>query len=105
MGMTTRVVNRRGDIRMVQPSLGDLELETLRFITENAPISVGDVAAQFGKPRGLARTTILTVMERMREKGYLAREPQEGVFRYSPRYPQSAVLKGLVRDFVRKTLG
>ena len=48
---------------MDKPPLGDQELETLRYISEHAPISVGEVAAGFGEPRGLARTTVLTVME------------------------------------------
>src|SRR5690242_21227792 len=90
---------------MEQPSLGDQELEVLRFVAEHAPISVGQVAERFGEPRGLARTTILTVMERLRKKGYLTRSKGERPFRYSPRAPQGEVLRGLVREFVEKTLG
>src|SRR5438552_9482466 len=90
---------------MEQPSLGDQELEVLRYVSEHAPISVGEVAERFGAPRGLARTTILTVMERLRKKGYLARTKGERPFRYSPRAPQAQVLQGLVREFVEKTLG
>ena len=48
---------------MERPSLGDQELELLRFVTEHAPISVGEAARQFGEPRQLARNTVLTVME------------------------------------------
>jgi predicted transcriptional regulator len=81
---------------MEKPSLGDQELEVLRFVAEHAPISVGEVAQQFGVPRGLARTTILTVMERLRRKGYLARS-KERPARYSPRLSQNEVLRGLVR--------
>jgi predicted transcriptional regulator len=88
---------------MEKPSLGDQELEVLRFVAEHAPISVGEVAQQFGVPRGLARTTILTVMERLRRKGYLARS-KERPARYSPRLSQNEVLRGLVRQFVEKTL-
>src|SRR5207249_331104 len=62
---------------MEQPSLGDQELEVLRFVAEHAPISVGEVAERFGEPRGLARTTILTVMERLRKKGFLTRSKAE----------------------------
>ena len=90
---------------MEQPSLGDQELEVLQFVADNAPISVGRVAEGFGEPRGLARTTILTVMERLRKKGFLTRSKGERPFRYSPRSPQREVLRGLVREFVEKTLG
>ena len=89
---------------MEKPGLGDQELEVLRFVAAHAPISVGEVAQQFGEPRGLARTTILTVMERLRKKGYLARSKQERPARYSPGVPMGEVMRGLVQEFVEKTL-
>ena len=90
---------------MDQPSLGSQELEVLRFVSDHAPVSVGEVAERFGAPRGLARTTILTVMERLRKKGFLTRSKGERPFRYSPRTDQGDVLRGLVRQFVRKRYG
>src|SRR5688500_589780 len=92
-----------GGCLMEKPPLGDQQLEVLRFVADHAPISVGEVAQQFGAPRGLARTTILTVMERLRRKGYLARS-KERPARYAPRVPQAEVMQGLVREFVEKTL-
>ncbi|HEV2950495.1 MAG TPA: extracellular solute-binding protein, partial [Actinomycetota bacterium] len=68
---------------------------------EHAPISVGEVAQQFGERQGLARTTILTMMERLRKKGYLTRT-RERPARYSPGVPQTEVMRGLVREFVEK---
>jgi predicted transcriptional regulator len=87
-----------------KPSLGEQELEVLRFIAARAPISAREVVEQFAEAHGLARTTVLTVMERLRKKGYLTRKRRAGVFQYSPRVPQSEVLQGLVRHFVEKTL-
>jgi predicted transcriptional regulator len=84
--------------------LGELQLEVLRFVSDHGPLSVGEVVAQFGEPRGLARTTILTVMERLREKGYLTRSKHEGVFRYAARVEKAEMLRGLVREFVEKAL-
>jgi predicted transcriptional regulator len=89
---------------MENPSLGEQELEVLRFIADRAPASAREVAEQFGEAKGLARTTVLTVMERLRKKGYLTRKRRQGVFHYSPRVPQSDVLQSLVRQFVEKTL-
>lgn len=88
-----------------KPSLGEQELETLRFVSEHSPISVGDVVLGFGKPRGLARTTILTVMERLRTKGYLSRRMVNGVYRYTAKVKQDDLMKGLVSDFVERSLG
>src|SRR5260370_36044832 len=89
---------------MEQPPLGDQELEVLRFVAERAPISVGQVAQQFGAPRGLARTTILAVMERLRNKGYLILSLGERPARCSPRLPQAEVIPGVVAEFRRKKL-
>jgi len=85
--------------------LGDQQLELLRFVSDNAPITVGEVARVYGTPRGLARTTVLTVMERLRTKGYLTRRKVEGIFHYSPRLEHGDLLKGLVGEFVQRSLG
>jgi predicted transcriptional regulator len=89
---------------MARAPLGELQLEVLRFVSDHGPLTVGEVVAQFGEPRGLARTTVLTVMERLREKGYLTRAKQAGVFRYGARVETAEVLRGLVREFVEKAL-
>lgn len=90
---------------METPHLGDQELEVLTYIAENAPIAAREVAEKFGEERKLARTTILTVIERLRKKGYLERVRTEGVYQYSPRVPQTEVVQGLVAQFVERTLG
>ena len=78
---------------MQKAPLGELQLEILRFLSVHGPLSVGEVTARFGEPRGLARTTVLTVMERLREKGYLTRTKQAGVFRYAPYAGKAEVLE------------
>src|SRR5262245_50072772 len=95
----------RGAGRMKKPTLGEQELAVLRFIAARAPVPARDVVEKFAGEQELARTTILTKIERLRKKGYLTRRRQKGVFVYSPRVPQAEVLQGLVRDFVEKTLG
>lgn len=87
-----------------KPSIGRAEMELLHFVNDHHPITVRSVAEEFGENKGLTRTTILNVMERLRKKGYLVREQVEGVFQYSPRVPQADLLKGLVRDFVKNSL-
>ncbi len=58
--------------------LGRLELEVLQYIADHHPISVREVAAHFAETSGQARTTLLTVMERLRAKGYLKRRKAAG---------------------------
>jgi predicted transcriptional regulator len=89
------------------PNLGDLEMEVLRYVTDHAPITVREVARDWGEPNGKARTTILTVMERLREKGFLNRDKDgdETTFQYSPAVAKQDLMRNLVQEFVEKTLG
>ncbi len=90
---------------MGMPPLGDQELELLQFITEHSPLTVREAYEGYGKARGLARTTILTMMERLRTKGYLTRSKGKGANEYSARLTRSALMRGVVHGFVEKTLG
>ena len=85
-------------------ALGATEMEVLRYVSDHAPLSVAEVAAHFARTTGHARTTILTMMERLRRKGYLTREHTEGVYRYSPRMAKQVLLRGLVKTFIDTTL-
>lgn len=84
--------------------VGEQELAVLRWVAEHGPATVGKVAERFGEPQGLARSTILTVMERLRSKGHLTRSKVEGVYQYSSNVPLAELLRGVVGDFVQKSL-
>ena len=84
--------------------VGDQELAVLRWVAEHGPATVGEVAERFGEPQGLARSTILTVMERLRGKGHLTRHKVGGVYQYSSSVPLAELLRGVVGDFVQKSL-
>ncbi len=86
-------------------SLGSMEIEVLRYIGDHYPVPVSEVVEYFGRTTGHARTTILTIMERLRKKGRLTRRKVDGVYRYSAKVAKQELLQGLVRDFVAKTLG
>ena len=86
-------------------SLGRVEWELLQYIDQNHPISVREVAQYWNEKTGQARTTVLTMMERMTKKGFLTRKKINNVFHYSPKLPLSEVLKNLVGDFVNGVLG
>lgn len=86
-------------------TLGRVELELLQFIEQNEPATVGDVAKVFGQERGLARTTVQTMMERLVAKGFLERKRVSSVFQYSPAKSATKVVANLVGDFVRGVLG
>jgi predicted transcriptional regulator len=88
-----------------QRSIGDQELSLLHFLSARQGSTVGEAAEHFGQPRGLARSTVLTMMERLRRKGHLTRRIVDGVYRYSPRTSPGIAVRQAVQRFVDRTLG
>ncbi len=86
-------------------SLSDLELNLLRYLAAEKAMTVREVADGFGEDHGYARTTILTLMERLRKKSYVTRRKLGGVFVYSSALSQTELMQGVVRSFVSKALG
>ena len=85
-------------------TIGDQELALLQYIDEHAPATVGEVASGYGEARGLARSTVLTMMERLRAKAYLRRRQVDGVYRYAAVAQSTEVMRHAVGSFVEKTL-
>jgi predicted transcriptional regulator len=90
---------------MRESSFGEQELALLRHIADAGALTVGEAADQFGSSRSLARSTVLTMMERLRRKGHLSRRLQDGVYRYRARKSSAELLKGAVRRFIDRNLG
>ena len=84
--------------------LGELELAVLKAIWENQPCTVQHVAKVLGKKRGCARTTVLTVMQRLHRKKFLTRQKANGVFQYSTTEGRSKVMSRLMGQFLDKVL-
>ncbi len=84
--------------------LGELELVVLKIIWNRQPCSVQEVAQVLGERQGYARTTILTIMQRLHEKGFLKRRKRAGVFRYSATEEQATVMSRLIGQFVDTVL-
>lgn len=86
-------------------SLGAAELDVLTYVSEHFPVSVREVMQGLAETHGYARTTVLTVLERLREKGYLTRENVEGTNRYRPCVSQKGVMNSVIGRFVDEMLG
>ena len=89
---------------MTKLPVGEQELRILKDLVERGPGSVGELHARYGEPLGLARSTVLTMMERLRRKGYLTRRMDDGIYRYESKGGEQ-LLSGLVGRFVDKALG
>jgi predicted transcriptional regulator len=85
-------------------SIGEQERALLRYVAESGGATVGQAAEGFGAPRELARSTVLTMMERLRRKGFLRRRRVEGVFRYSSPVSADELLHNAVERFVTTAL-
>lgn len=90
---------------MGRQGLGEQEAAVLALIAERAPISAREVVDAFAVSQGLARSTVLTKLERLRRKGFLTRRRRDGVYFYSTKLPHSQVLGDLISQFVEKSLG
>jgi predicted transcriptional regulator len=85
--------------------IGEQELALLRHIADRNGVSVAEAVESFGSSRGLARSTVLTMMERLRRKGHLGRRLAGGVYRYRARSSSADLLKSAVGRFVERNLG
>lgn len=90
---------------MSRKTIGDQELALLQWVAGRGGATVGEAAEGFGGDHGLARSTVLTMMERLRKKGHLARRKVEGIYRYTSPLSAAAVLRDVVGGFVEQTLG
>jgi predicted transcriptional regulator len=85
-------------------TIGEQELALLRHIADRGTVTVGEAADEFGTGRNLARSTVLTMMERLRQKGHLSRRMVDGVYRYRALSSSADLLKGAVQRFVERNL-
>ena len=85
--------------------LGDQELALLRYVTVTGSATAGEIFGAYGEPNHLARSTVETVLERLRAKGFLARTGAKGAYRYEATTVQQELMGGIVEQFVERTLG
>jgi predicted transcriptional regulator len=90
--------------------LGELEARILETVWDLGQASVKDVTARLGSDTHVK--TVMTVMNRMVEKGLLTRSPQGRHFVYQAttdresflQHVAAQVLSGLLSDFARPTM-
>ncbi|HEX8395340.1 MAG TPA: BlaI/MecI/CopY family transcriptional regulator [Longimicrobium sp.] len=87
-----------------ESTIGDQELALVRHIADRGSASVAEAVDEFGSSRALARSTVLTMMERLRKKGYLSRQMADGVYRYRACASSADLLKNAVQRFVERSL-
>ncbi len=86
-------------------TLGRVELQVLQYIDQHQPVTGRQVVDYWAEKHSAARTTVMTIIDRLQDKGYLSRKKHEGVYQYVTRRSAATVLQGLVSDFVSGVLG
>jgi predicted transcriptional regulator len=84
-------------------ALTPLELDIMKAVWRQHPITVKDVQSAIYADRPLAYTTVMTVLYRLYLKGFLARTLKSKAHYYEPRVEfadvRDAVVSGVIRHF------
>lgn len=78
--------------------LGDLQLAILRVLWSRGEATAGEVHADLHAERGLAPTTIATMLRRLATQGFVAFRNEGRVFVYRAAIDEEAVRSAALRD-------
>lgn len=78
------------------------ELEILKIVWRLGQATVRDVYEALRRRRALAYTTVMTTMNIMEAKGYLARRLRGRAYVYRAAAGRRAMVRRMVRDFIRR---
>ena len=81
--------------------LGPLETAVMERLWRRGPATVRDVVDDVGRSRGLAYTTVMTVMVRLQAKGLLRRERHGKTYLYRAAFTREEHRARLSRDLAR----
>ncbi len=83
----------------------DLEYAVLAELWTLGTASVRELHERFGAPHGFVYTTTAKVVDRLREKQLVSRQPRGKAFIYRPRVDSDEVERARARNAVRRLLG
>ena len=84
--------------------LGQLEAAVMDLIWERErPVLVRDVLEEMQRERDIAYTTVMTVMDNLHRKDFLARERDGRAYRYSAARSRAEHTAGLMKDVLTFT--
>lgn len=82
--------------------LGDLQLAIMRVLWRGGEASVADVHQALEQERGLAPTTIATMLKKMEAKGVVTHRTEGRRFLYRPTVTEAAVRRTMVGDVTER---
>ena len=86
-------------------TLGDLQLAIMRVLWALGEATVTDVHQALLDDRGLAPTTIATMLKKMQDKGVVAHRAEGRKFIYRPTMTEEQVTRSMVSDLTERLFG
>jgi BlaI family penicillinase repressor len=86
-------------------SLGELQLAILRVLWASGEATASDVHAALHAERGLAPTTIATMLKKMEHRGLVTHREEGRRFIYRPAVTEEAVTRSMVADLTDRLFG
>ncbi|RKY01402.1 BlaI/MecI/CopY family transcriptional regulator [Candidatus Poribacteria bacterium] len=83
-----------------RPTLHRAELEVMKIIWGKGEATVRDVWEVLYRRRGLAYTSVASIMRKLEEKGFLAHRVVGRSYVYRPLVGEEEVSKGMLRDLL-----
>ena len=77
----------------------------LNILWDRGEATVGELWQEFSTRRPVARNTVLTLVTRLEEKGWLRRHEEGNVLRYSPVVPKQTALRQIAQRLVDTAFG
>jgi len=99
--MTTHSKPKKTDL----PDLSPNQLEIMQEIWDRGETTVSEVWESLLSQRQVARNTILTLMDRLTQKGWLKRRVDSGVHYYSATTARKKTLGNMVNQLIEKAFG
>ncbi len=83
------------------PPLSEAQLEIMNVVWDRGDVTVGEVWKALSVGRKVARNTVLTMLTRLEEKGWLERDSLEHAHRYRATVPRDATLLEMISRLVQ----
>ena len=87
------------------PPLSEAQLEIMNVVWNRGEATVADVWKALSVDRKVARNTVLTMLTRLEEKGWLERDSVEHAHRYRAAVPREATLGTILSRLVQTAFG
>src|SRR5258706_15555529 len=86
-------------------SLSSLQISVMRVLWAHGEATIADVHSAMQRERGLAATTIATILSRLEADGLVTHRMEERRYIYRPLVTEAQVRRSMVSDLVDRLFG